>query len=91
MSWKEKQTTPAAMSIDVEDWFQVQNLGIDPTLWESNEQRVEQNVNRMLELLNENNVTCTCFILGWIAERHPETIKNIATVVILCCPSTIRY
>ena len=67
------------MSIDVEDWFQVQNLGIDPTLWESNEQRVEQNVNRMLELLNENNVTCTCFILGWIAERHPETIKNIAT------------
>ena len=78
MSWKDNQTTPAAMSIDVEDWFQVQNLGIDPALWESNERRVEQNVNRMLELLDENNVTCTCFILGWIAERHPETIKNIA-------------
>jgi polysaccharide deacetylase family protein (PEP-CTERM system associated) len=66
------------MSIDVEDWFQVQNLGIDPNLWESNERRVEQNVDRMLELLDQNNVTCTCFILGWIAERHPETVKKIS-------------
>ena len=79
MSWKNKQTTPAAMSIDVEDWFQVQNLGIDQKLWESNEQRVERNVERMLELLDQHNVTCTCFILGWIAERHPNTIKKIAS------------
>ncbi len=67
------------MSIDVEDWFQVQNLGIDQKLWESNEQRVERNVERMLELLDQHNVTCTCFILGWIAERHPNTIKKIAS------------
>tara|TARA_B100000959_G_scaffold261238_1_gene298618 strand:- start:5646 stop:6497 length:852 start_codon:yes stop_codon:yes gene_type:complete len=79
VSWKNKQTTPAAMSIDVEDWFQVQNLGIDQKLWESNEQRVERNVERMLELLDQHNVTCTCFILGWIAERHPNTIKKIAS------------
>jgi len=78
VSWKDKQTTLAAMSIDIEDWFQVQNLGIDPKLWESKERRVEQNVDRMLTLLNENNVTCTCFCLGWIAERHPETIQKIA-------------
>ena len=32
----------------------------------------------MLELMGQNNVKCTCFILGWIAERHPETIKRIA-------------
>jgi polysaccharide deacetylase family protein (PEP-CTERM system associated) len=76
-----KQTdikTPAAMSIDVEDWFQVQNLAIDPSKWESHERRVEQNVDRMLELLDDNGVKCTCFILGWIAQRHGETIKRIA-------------
>jgi polysaccharide deacetylase family protein (PEP-CTERM system associated) len=78
LSWKDKQTALAAMSIDVEDWFQVQNLGIESSQWESNERRVEQNVDRMLELLDQNNVSCTCFILGWIAERHPETIKKIA-------------
>ncbi len=66
------------MSIDVEDWFQVQNLGIDPSQWESSERRVEQNIDRMLELLQANNVQCTCFILGWIAERHGNAIKRIA-------------
>jgi len=70
--------TAAAMSIDVEDWFQVQNLGIEPSLWDSQERRVEQNVDRMLELLEQHGVKCTCFILGWIAERHGETIKRIA-------------
>ena len=59
-------TTPAAMSIDVEDWFQVQNLGIDPSLWDTNERRVEGNVSRMLELMDTHNVKSTCFILGWI-------------------------
>ena len=28
--------------------------------------------------MNQNNVTCTCFILGWIAERHPDVVKRIA-------------
>ena len=71
-------STPAAMSIDVEDWFQVQNLGIDPSLWDSQEKRVEGNVERMLELMHEHGVQCTCFVLGWIAQRHPETIRKIA-------------
>ena len=75
---KPNQTTPAAMSIDVEDWFQVQNLGIDPALWDSHERRVVQNVDRMLELMSNHNVQSTCFILGWIAERHPEIVKKIA-------------
>jgi polysaccharide deacetylase family protein (PEP-CTERM system associated) len=70
--------TPAAMSIDIEDWFQVQNLAIEPSLWESHERRVERNVDRMLELMHQHNVTCTCFILGWIAERHPDVVKRIA-------------
>jgi len=66
------------MSIDVEDWFQVQNLGIDPSLWDTHEKRVEGNVDRMLELMEQNDVKCTCFILGWIAERHGKTIQKIA-------------
>ena len=71
--------TPAAMSIDVEDWFQVQNLAIDANAWDDHEYRVEANMDRMLQLLSENNVKCTCFILGWIAERHPHTVKKIAS------------
>lgn len=68
------------MSIDVEDWFQVENLKsvIDRDSWDDRERRVECNTDRMLELMAERDVTCTCFILGWIADRHPELIKRIA-------------
>ena len=66
------------MSIDVEDWFQVQNLAIDANTWDNHEYRVASNMDRMLELMAQNNVQSTCFILGWIAERHPETVKKIA-------------
>ena len=71
---------PAAMSIDVEDWFQVENLKsvVQADSWEDRESRVERNTDRMLQLLDEHEVTCTCFILGWVAERFPELVKRIA-------------
>ncbi|MDP6601554.1 MAG: DUF3473 domain-containing protein [Phycisphaerales bacterium] len=68
----------AAMSIDVEDWFQVQNLAVDREKWETQERRVERNTDRMLELMADRGVRCTCFILGWIADRHPDLIRRIA-------------
>lgn len=71
-------TILAAMSIDVEDWFQVQNLGIPADRWEDAESRIEVNVDRMLEVMDERGVHCTCFILGWIAERHGDLIRRIA-------------
>ncbi len=68
------------MSIDVEDWFQVQNLqaGVPRDTWETQERRVERNTDRMLQLLADAGARGTCFILGWVAERHPKLIKRIA-------------
>ncbi len=68
------------MSIDVEDWFQVENLKsvIDRDSWDERELRVERNTDRMLELMANHNVQCTCFILGWVAEKCPGLIKRIA-------------
>lgn len=70
----------AAMSIDVEDWFQVENLKsvIARDTWDSRELRVERNTDRMLELMARHNVRCTCFILGWCAERVPGLVRRIA-------------
>lgn len=70
----------AAMSIDVEDWFHVANLaGVIPRhTWDQRELRVERNTERMLELLDEHGVTCTCFVLGWVAERLPSLVRRIA-------------
>lgn len=71
---------PAAMSIDVEDWFQVENLKavVARDTWDDRELRVERNTDRMLQLMADNNVRATCFILGWVADKCPALIKRIA-------------
>lgn len=68
------------MSIDIEDWFQVENLKgvVARDSWDGRELRVERNTDRMLELMAERDVTCTCFILGWVADKCPGLIKRIA-------------
>jgi polysaccharide deacetylase family protein (PEP-CTERM system associated) len=70
----------AAMSVDVEDWFQVENLKpvIPRATWDTREARVERNTMRILELLGERGARSTFFVLGWIAERHPGLIRRIA-------------
>lgn len=67
------------LSIDVEDWFQVENLkqAIGKQAWESSTSRIERNIDLILELLNLKNTKATFFVLGWIAERYPLLIKQI--------------
>jgi polysaccharide deacetylase family protein (PEP-CTERM system associated) len=69
-----------AMSIDVEDWFQVENLKpvVARATWDSRESRVARNTNRILDLLAEHRARATFFVLGWVAERQPELIRRIA-------------
>lgn len=69
-----------AMSIDVEEHFQVSAFDghIDRNAWDRHPSRVEQNVERILELLDEYETLATFFILGWIGERHGQLIKRIS-------------
>ena len=69
-----------ALSVDVEDWFQV---GAFETViargeWETLPSRVERNCERVLALFDEAGVKATFFTLGWIAARHPRLIRRIA-------------
>jgi polysaccharide deacetylase family protein (PEP-CTERM system associated) len=68
-----------AMTIDVEDYFQVEAFAstIDRGDWESLPRRVERNTERLLQILAESNVKATFFILGWVAERHPELVRRV--------------
>lgn len=67
------------MSIDVEDYFQVSALApyIPRADWDRRECRAEANVRRILAMLDEAGVKATFFTLGWIAERHPQLVKDI--------------
>lgn len=68
-----------AMSVDVEDWFQVQAFAgvIDRAAWEQLPRRVEANTDRILALFEAAGVRATFFTLGWVAERHPALIRRI--------------
>ena len=81
MEFKMPATTITnAMTIDVEDYFQVSAFAphIPRSEWNSRECRVERNVERILALLDRHSTKATFFTLGWIAERYPHLVRSIA-------------
>jgi polysaccharide deacetylase family protein (PEP-CTERM system associated) len=68
-----------ALSVDVEDYFHVSALAphIARSEWETMPCRVERNVERILQLLDESGSQATFFTLGWIAERYPSLVRRI--------------
>jgi polysaccharide deacetylase family protein (PEP-CTERM system associated) len=69
-----------AISVDVEDYFQVEAFAshISPKEWDSYTPRVERNVVRVLELFDRHSTRGTFFILGWVAERNRGLVRRIA-------------
>lgn len=68
-----------AMSVDVEDYFQVQAFAgrVGREQWEGFEPRVERNTDRVLGVFDDAGVRATFFTLGWVAERHPALIRRM--------------
>jgi polysaccharide deacetylase family protein (PEP-CTERM system associated) len=68
-----------AMSVDVEEHFQVQAMAasIPRVTWDEKPSRVAQSTNRVLDLFAEHDAKATFFVLGWIAERHKPLIRRI--------------
>lgn len=69
-----------AISFDVEDYFQVEALSgaVRRDDWAGWPSRVADNTDRLLALLDEKAVHATFFVLGWVAERHPQLVRRIA-------------
>lgn len=71
---------PNAMSVDVEDYFQVSAFRpwVTPADWDRYPLRVERNVRRILELFAASGARATFFWLGWVAERLPGLVRDTA-------------
>ena len=71
-----------AMTIDVEDYFHVSVFdGVVPReRWNSLESRVCANTERILAIFQEHRVRATFFVLGWVAERFPGLVRQIAAL-----------
>jgi len=70
----------SVISVDVEDYFHVEAFAnvVNRADWESYPSRVEANTRRVLDLFDECGVRGTYFILGWVAERYPALVREIA-------------
>lgn len=69
-----------AMTVDVEDYFQVAAFErcIERADWGNWPPRVEANTHRILELFAAHGIHATFFVLGWVAERFPGLVRDIA-------------
>lgn len=67
-------------TVDVEEYFQVSAFEsrVPRARWSDLESRVEANTIALLDLLAEREIRATMFILGWVAERHPGLIREVA-------------
>lgn len=68
-----------ALTIDVEDYFQVSAFApyIARSEWNTRKCHIERNVDRILEMLSDRNIKATFFTLGWVAERYPQVVQEI--------------
>lgn len=68
-----------AMSVDVEEHFQVQSMTgcVSRTAWDEKPSRVSDSTNRVLDLFADHGAKATFFVLGWVAERHKPLIRRI--------------
>lgn len=68
-----------ALTIDVEDYFQVSALSpyVPRHEWQTLSCRVERNVDRILYMLEAHGARATFFTLGWVAERYPQLVRRI--------------
>ena len=71
--------TKNALTVDVEDYFQVSAFAENVSFndWDKFPLRVEKNTQRLLDMFDEHEVKATFFVLGWVAERTKELVKEI--------------
>jgi polysaccharide deacetylase family protein (PEP-CTERM system associated) len=69
-----------ALSVDVEEYFHVTRFAdvIAPQEWERLPSRVEPSTRRLLDVFDATGARATFFTLGWVAERHPALLREIA-------------
>jgi len=69
------------LTVDVEEWFHICDVGgpLGREHWDALPSRVVENTHLLLDVLNHHQVRGTFFVLGWVAERYPRLIEQIAS------------
>ncbi len=68
------------LTFDIEEWFHILDNRSTKTEneWLKFESRIHKNMEIIYDIIDKKNITPTFFVVGWIAEKYPDIIKNIA-------------
>jgi polysaccharide deacetylase family protein (PEP-CTERM system associated) len=71
---------PRVLTIDAEEWFHVcgDDYYSDPRRWGSFAPRFERTFGWVLDRLDRGAHRATIFVLGWVAERYPDLVREAA-------------
>lgn len=64
--------------MDVEDWYHAHDLNMDMSCWSDLEDRVVYSTDLLLDLFDKYKTRATFFILGCVAQKHPDLVRRIA-------------
>lgn len=78
-AWKMPEIVNA-FSVDLEDYFhtEVATQTVIWSQWDEMPSRLEHTVPKLLKILDDTQTRGTFFVLGWIAEKYPEMVREIA-------------
>jgi len=65
------------LTVDLEEWFHLDERTIPPGRWDGLPSRVEENTRVLLSILEAHRVRATFFALGWVAARHAGLLGEI--------------
>ena len=68
------------LTFDIEDWFHILDNPYTKSedQWINFESRIQIGLNKILQIIEENNVTATFFVVGWICEKYPNLVREIS-------------
>jgi len=89
-------TVTHVMSVDVEDYFQVEAFAetVSVDSWDTRPSRVVANTQRALDLLDRHGARATFFFVGWVAQRFRELFAKWcreATKLLVTATGTARF
>lgn len=67
------------LTFDIEEWFHILDNKSTKTQkeWSNFSSRIYSNMDKIFQILDDSETQASFFVLGWIAEKYPEIIKEI--------------
>ena len=68
------------LTFDIEDWFHILDNNETKSIseWSKFDSRLKLEMDFIYDILDKSKQSATFFIVGWIAEKYPEIIREIS-------------